>query len=99
MSVEAIAAAGSAPIDFIQPATGPQDLTGTAFETLMQGFESLNTQIRAGQQATASLALGQADNLHQIMINGEQTRLDFELMMAVRNKLLEAYQEMMRMQV
>jgi flagellar hook-basal body complex protein FliE len=32
-------------------------------------------------------------------MHSEQTRLDFELMLAVRTKVLEAYQELMRMQV
>jgi flagellar hook-basal body complex protein FliE len=65
----------------------------------MQGLEDLNARMVAGQESVTKLALGEADNLHQIMIEGEQTRLTFELMLAVRNKVLEAYQDMMRMQV
>jgi flagellar hook-basal body complex protein FliE len=100
MSIEAIAPIGTAPMQMIDPfAAAPADPTGAAFEAVMSSFESLNEQIAAGQSATTNLALGQADNLHQIMINGEQTRLTFELMLAVRNKVLEAYQELMRMQV
>ncbi|MEJ1964220.1 MAG: flagellar hook-basal body complex protein FliE [Gammaproteobacteria bacterium] len=100
MTVEAIAAAGVVmPTDSLDAAAVSPDVTGTAFDTLMQGIESLNTRLQAGQAATSQLALGQADNLHRIMIDSEQTRLTFELMLAVRNKALEAYQELMRMQV
>jgi flagellar hook-basal body complex protein FliE len=53
---------------------------------------------RSGQAAT-ELALGQSDNLHQVMIGAERTKLEFELVMSMRNRVLEAYQEIMRMQV
>jgi flagellar hook-basal body complex protein FliE len=100
MTIEAIAAAGAtAPSQLLEVAEAPADVTSTAFDSLLQGLENLNTQLHAGEAATSQLALGQADNLHQIMIDGEQTRLTFELMLAVRNKALEAYQELMRMQV
>lgn len=98
MSIEAIGAVGSAPVPMPE-LMGPTDVTGPTFDSVMQAFETLNTQLQAGEQAAANLAVGQADNLHQMMIRGEQTRLDFELTLAVRNKLLEAYQELMRMQV
>ena len=39
------------------------------------------------------------ESLHHTVIGMEQTRLSFELMLAVRNKTLDAYQELMRMQV
>ena len=48
---------------------------------------------------TATLAMGQTDNLHQVMMTGEQTRLAFDFMLQVRSKLLDAYQELFRMQV
>jgi flagellar hook-basal body complex protein FliE len=98
MSVEAIGAVGVSPIS-IPELAAPTDVSGPTFDSVMQAFETLNTQLQTGEQAAANLAVGQADNLHQMMIRGEQTRLDFELMLAVRNKLLEAYQELMRMQV
>jgi flagellar hook-basal body complex protein FliE len=99
MTIEAISSIVASPAETIAPLASPAETTGSTFDALMQSFESLNARMHAGQQATTQLALGEADNLHQIMIDGEQTRLTFELMLAVRNKLLEAYQEMMRMQV
>lgn len=59
----------------------------------------------AGQkQATAADAVnglyaGQAVPLHQAMIASEEASISFQLMVEVRNKLLESYQELMRMQV
>lgn len=45
------------------------------------------------------LAVGDVQNLHQIMIRMEETRLSFQLVMQVRNRMLEAYQDVMKMQV
>jgi flagellar hook-basal body complex protein FliE len=45
------------------------------------------------------LAAGAPVNLHQVMIGLEESRMSFQLLMQVRNRLLEGYQEVMRMQV
>ena len=45
------------------------------------------------------LALGESENLHQVMIALEEARLSFQMMVQVRNKLLEAYQDVLRMQI
>jgi flagellar hook-basal body complex protein FliE len=42
---------------------------------------------------------GQNVSLHQTMIAMEEASISFQLMVEVRNKLLESYQELMRMQV
>ncbi len=71
----------------------------TAFDTVLGSLEQLNTQMQANDQSVQQLALGGMDNLHQVMMTLERTRLAFELALQVRNKALEAYQELMRMQV
>jgi flagellar hook-basal body complex protein FliE len=42
---------------------------------------------------------GQGVPLHQAMIAAEEASVSFQLMVEVRNRLLESYQELMRMQV
>lgn len=46
-----------------------------------------------------SVASGENVNIHQAVIAGEKAGLSFRLLMQVRNKMVEAYQEVMRMQV
>jgi flagellar hook-basal body complex protein FliE len=46
-----------------------------------------------------ALATGQTQNLHQTMIALEEAKLSFQLLVQVRNRVLEAYQDVMRMQV
>jgi flagellar hook-basal body complex protein FliE len=76
--------------------TPPQ---GVSFDSLVSNVEALNQRLVAGTDAVHSIALGQVDNLHQVMMSGEQTRLAFDLMLQVRGKILDAYQELLRMQV
>jgi flagellar hook-basal body complex protein FliE len=69
------------------------------FDQLVSSLGEIDTGIEKSGRAATELALGQADNLHQMVISGERTRLQFELAMSMRNRVLEAYQEIMRMQV
>jgi flagellar hook-basal body complex protein FliE len=100
MSIEAIAgmagvqALGTDAIASLE-AVQPSKL----YEMLAQNLGELNTSIASGQGAVQELALGDMDNLHQLIMGMERTRLHFELLMSVRNRVLEAYQEVMRMQI
>ena len=69
------------------------------FDQLMNSLSQIDTGMDRSRKAATELALGQTDNLHQVMIDAERTRLQFELAMSMRNRVLEAYQEIMRMQV
>jgi flagellar hook-basal body complex protein FliE len=70
-----------------------------SIDGILSGLEHLNGQMLAGETEVAKLALDPLDNLHHSVIGLERVRLSFELMLAVRNKVLDAYQELMRMQV
>lgn len=57
-----------------------------------------NQQVAAGQ-AVADLQAGKNVPLHQAVIAMEEANVSFQLMVEVRNRLLESYQEIMRMQM
>ncbi len=98
MSIEAIGAI-SAPLTmpaFSAPAAQPAN---GVFDAMVDAVNGLNQQMHGNDQAVQALALGDTGELHQVMMNMEKTRLTFELALQVRNKALEAYQELMRMQV
>lgn len=57
-----------------------------------------NLQLDA-EEAARQLAAGEAGDLHQVMLAAEKANLSLQLTVQIRNKLLEAYQEIMRMQV
>ena len=70
------------------------------FEKLVSGLvnEVSAKQAAAGESVNALLS-GQNTSLHQTMIAMEEASISFQLMVEVRNKMLESYQELMRMQV
>jgi len=50
-------------------------------------------------ELTKKVLLGQSDQLHQSVIAMQEASVAFSLMVEVRNKLVDSYQELMRMQV
>jgi flagellar hook-basal body complex protein FliE len=71
----------------------------TFAEMVGGALEKVNAQLLASQTDLQQLAVGDVENLHHVMIRLEESRLSFQLVMQVRNRLLEAYQDVMRMQV
>jgi flagellar hook-basal body complex protein FliE len=73
---------------------------GPGFGQLVtQGLEQVNNTLLSSQVDMQRLAAGDVGNLHQVMLRMEESRLSFQLMLQVRNRLLESYQDVMRMQV
>jgi len=59
----------------------------------------VNTMQIQSDQAVQGFATGENTNLHEVMISMEKASISFQFMSQVRNKAVEAYQEIMRMQV
>jgi flagellar hook-basal body complex protein FliE len=66
---------------------------------LSSEIEKVNGQVLAADQQIRDLALGRTQNLHQVMIAIEEAKLSLQLMVQVRNRALEAYQDILRMQI
>lgn len=58
-----------------------------------------NIEQLQSDQAIRQLATGQAENLHEVLLAVAKADLSFRTILEVRNRLTEAYQEVMRMQV
>ncbi len=69
---------------------------GQVMDDLVTGVQAKQT---AANETLKSLFAGKNVSLHQTMIAMEEASISFQLMVEVRNKLLESYQELMRMQV
>jgi flagellar hook-basal body complex protein FliE len=69
------------------------------FDQLVNAVAKIDAGTASSAGSATELALGKSDNLHHVLIGAERTQLEFELLMSVRNRVLEAYQEIMRMQV
>jgi flagellar hook-basal body complex protein FliE len=72
------------------------DGAGKFFSELVSKVNDIQVQSDKSVQALAS---GENKNLHEVMIAVEKASISFQFMSQVRNKAIEAYQEVMRMQV
>jgi len=68
-------------------------------EVLKDALASVNTHQKEYETVLNQHLLGDEVNLHDIVIAGEKARLSLELALQIRNKAMEAYQEIMRMQI
>ena len=50
-------------------------------------------------ELTNDFATGKTDNIHQVLIAGEKADIALQLTMQIRTKILDAYSEIMRMQI
>ena len=51
------------------------------------------------QELAEKFVLGEVTDIHEVMVAAEEAGVALDLVMEIRNKLIEAYQELMRMQV
>jgi flagellar hook-basal body complex protein FliE len=72
---------------------------GSFSSVLGQMVQDVNSKQIAASQTLQDLQSGQNVSLHQTMIAMEEASVSFQLMVEVRNRLLDSYQEIMRMQV
>lgn len=80
----------------VSPATSPQKPFGDHLLQAIKEVDNLQSD-RAG--LVEDMVSGRVTEVHDVMIAAEEAQLAFELLLEVRNKLLESYQEIMRMQV
>ena len=92
---------GSFPVR--SPEQGPEpgrDRPGESFGTFLRDSmaEVDRLQKEAGR-AAEELAAGRTENIHETMIALKKAEISFKMMMQIRNKIVKAYEEVMRMQV
>ncbi|NLY54214.1 MAG: flagellar hook-basal body complex protein FliE [Firmicutes bacterium] len=74
--------------------------SATDFGQLLNGLlEQAIERQTVADELSAQLALGQTDDVAAVMIAVEKAALCWQLLQQVRNKLVEAWQEVMRIQV
>ena len=83
-----------------QASEATQAVQGAGFGDILSKFVGeVNEKQITSTQAVNDLLAGKDIPLHQAMIAMQEAGVAFQLMVEVRNKLLDGYQELMRMQV
>lgn len=76
------------------------DKPGQSFsDTLKAAVGQVNELQKEADVQMQNLATGKTDNIQEVMMAAEKADLALKLMVQVRNKVIEAYQEVMKMQV
>jgi flagellar hook-basal body complex protein FliE len=86
----------------VQPASQsvkPAEAQQAFSQFLKEAINKVNTEQVKSDIMTEKLAKGENIDLHQVMIASQKASISLQLALEVRNKVIEAYQEVMRMQV
>ena len=71
----------------------------TSFANVLQGYmKNVDATVKQASDLTIKAASGEITNIHDVTIASEKAKLALELTVATRDKAVEAYQEIMRMQ-
>jgi flagellar hook-basal body complex protein FliE len=68
-------------------------------DLLEKGIKEVNVAGREAEKSSMDLASGRSSNIHETMLSVTKAELSFNMIVQMRNKVIEAYQEVMRMQV
>jgi flagellar hook-basal body complex protein FliE len=98
MSIPAISGINIAPA--IQPITGTAPAGGGSFQDMLN--TAINKVEATGGEADASIERflgGEGEELHTTVLATQRAEISFEMFQQVRNKVVNAYQEIMKMQM
>jgi flagellar hook-basal body complex protein FliE len=98
MSIAPIGA-GVSPLPPITPSAPTQGTAATGKVDFAAGLEQVQKLTDQADQLGAQVATGKLENIHDFMAASAKANMAIELTAALRNKAVDAYQEIMRMQV
>ncbi len=81
--------------------TTPTDrVSAPGFADMFEKFvKGVDQKKKISAKETQDLILGRSDNIHEAVVKSQEAGVAFNLMIEVRNKLVESYKELMRMSV
>lgn len=88
------------PLQMLQPGGAEQEERGASFsEMLNNALKEINDRKVYADEMTLGFLTGEVQDFHQVAIALQESSLTTQLAIEVRNKIVEAYQEVARMQV
>ena len=82
-----------------RPAGPAKESVASFGEVLKDAISTANELQKQSNQEIQKLMTGESQDLHSTLVAVQKADLSFQMMMQVRNKIVQAYQEIMRMQV
>ncbi len=81
------------------PGSAAGKRTGSFGEALSGAIANIEQQRASANDSVNRFLSGEGEELHTAVLKTQKAELSFELFMQVRNKVVQAYQEVMRMQM
>jgi flagellar hook-basal body complex protein FliE len=98
MNMQITGAGASLPLRPTDPSSVSTAKNGFA-DIIKSTIEQVNQSQNSGEQAIEQLNTGKAESLHEVMIAVEEADISLKMLVQMRNKALQAYEEVMRMQI
>lgn len=89
---------GIFPVGAAVPVNGIEGLAAQS-NLFMHELNKLNHTLISSEVLLQDLATGKTDNIHHVMLALEDAKLSLQMALQVRNKVVEGYQEILRMQI
>jgi flagellar hook-basal body complex protein FliE len=83
----------------MKPEPATTETKGQFADVLKQYATEMNHDVKAAAKNAETLAITGQGNMSETLLATKEADLSFQLMLSVRNKLMEAYREVVRMQV
>lgn len=104
MAINEIGSAGSlAPTRSLFETLDKQDGAGSVSipfaDYLKQALDSTNDLLVSSEKLADDFAAGKTDNIHDVTLAAEKADLALQFTLQIRNKIMDAYNEIMRMQI
>ncbi|MFC4557112.1 flagellar hook-basal body complex protein FliE [Virgibacillus kekensis] len=82
-----------------KPEISPGEAQSKFADTLKSAIEGVNNTQITSDKMTQALANGQAEDLHNVMITAQKASVTLETSVQIQRKVIDAYNEIMRMQI
>jgi flagellar hook-basal body complex protein FliE len=86
-------------IPSLQPAGGSKSPAGSFQSALASAISEVDQSQKNSQSRISKFLSGEDEEIHKVALATQQAELSFDLFLQVRNKVISAYQEVMRMQM
>lgn len=86
-------------VDYDQKKDNPIDNKVNFGEILTNAMQDVNQMQIESNEYKELLAIGELDNLHDLTIAAEKANVSLQVTMSIRSKIVEAYKEIMRIQI
>ena len=84
----------------IDKTTATDRVNAPGFAQMFENFiKGVDQKKKISKKETQDLILGRSDNIHEAVVKSQEAGVAFNLMIEVRNKLVDSYQTLMKMSV